>query len=57
MHWHTQVHKAQCRHTDEEEGHPDSESPASPKSEADRHTNTNAKGHHRRSHNQAVSPT
>ena len=22
VHWHTQVHKAQCRHTDEEEDHP-----------------------------------
>ena len=22
MHWHRQVHGTQCRHTDEEEGHP-----------------------------------
>ena len=22
VHWHRQVHRTQCRHTDEEEGHP-----------------------------------
>ena len=62
MHWHTQVHKAQCRHTDEEEDHPgpaapdDSEEgepqgPAPPKPEAHWHS---AKGHWQ-SHNASQS--